>query len=180
MHNIYYGDKLLSLKFDGQDFIAWKGKCPIDLRKDKLIPKLYRYFGEAVDKPIELSYNKKSAGQFISTWNIEKNIHTWDELKPFCKWIEGQFPNHKITEMWANVTEPDGFLKNHNHLGHKYAGTIYIQAKENCGDIVMHNFCKGYIEEDDVIVFDGAISHKTQINKSGQDRIVIAFTLDEV
>jgi len=179
MHNVFRNEKLDPLNFEGQNFIAYKGKCPINLKNQDLIDKLYLHFKDAVESPIQLSYNNKSAGKFISTWNIEKNIHKWKELTPFVDWIENQFQGCKVTEMWANVTEPDGFLKNHNHLGHKYAGTIYIKAEPNCGDIVMHNFCKGRIQEGDVIVFDGAISHKTQINKSGHDRVVIAFTMDE-
>lgn len=180
MHNVFRNEKLDPLKFEGQNFIAYKGKCPINVKTDGLILKLYKHFRKAVDNPIELSYNNKSAGQFISTWNVEKNLHEWRELQPFVQWIESQFENHKITEMWANVTEPNGYLKNHNHLGHKFAGTLYLEAKENCGDIIMHNFCKGRIREGDVIIFDGGITHKTQVNNSGHDRIVIAFTLDEI
>lgn len=168
---------LKELKWEEQDFAAWKASLPFSLKH--VLPKLYEVFTLAKDDNILLANNNKSAGDFISTWNVNKDLHKWPEFKEFVDWIESNFQGHKITEMWANVTEPDGFLKSHNHIGHKYAGTVYISAKENCGDIVMRGCCRGKIKEGDVIIFDGDISHYTMVNNSGEDRVVAAFILEE-
>lgn len=177
MHNIVYNEDW-RLKFQDQNFLVWKTKCPFKCSLDTLT-KLYNCFSVSESNPIELATGK-SAGKFVSTWNDEKQLHLWDEFKGFVEWIESKYPGHKINEMWSNITKPGGFLKNHNHAGNKYAGTWYIKVPENSGDIVMQQYCRGYIEEGDIIIFDGGVSHKTRVNESNEDRIVVAFTLNEV
>lgn len=177
MHNLVYNEDWL-IKFEEQDFLVWKTKCPFSISKETEI-KLYNLFARSASSPIELATGK-SAGKFNSSWNIDKTLQQWDDFVPFVSWIESKFPGHRVTEMWANVTEPGGFLKNHTHDTHKYAGTWYIKVPPNSGDIVMRQYCRGHIEEGDLIIFDGKVAHKTRPNLSNEDRVVVAFTLDEV
>ena len=177
MHNLVYNEDWL-LKFEDQDFLVWKTKCPFEVSTTTL-NKLYELFAESESKPIELTTGK-SAGQFNSTWNVNKDLHLWSDFSLFVEWVESKFSGHRVTEMWANVTKPGGFLKNHTHDTHKYAGTWYIKVPPNSGDIVMRQYCRGHIEEGDLIIFDGGVAHKTRPNLSNEDRVVVAFTLDEV
>ena len=54
-----------------------------------------------------------------------------------------------------------------------------MRVPERSGDIIMNGHCRGNIKQGDVIIFEGQVSHKTEVNKSDQDRLVIAFTLEE-
>ena len=179
MHNVIRGSKYLEdVKWEDQDFALWKKDLPFDI-DDELLHKLYQTINQSVDFPIELSYNKDSAGEFISSYVFDQKLHEWPEMQNIVQWIEAAFSGHHITEMWANKTEPGGFLKAHNHAGNKYAGTIYVKVPDNSGDIIMNGHCRGNIKQGDVIVFDGQVSHKTEINNSDSDRLVMAFTLEE-
>ena len=179
MLNVIRGKQYLeNLSWEDQNFAVWKGQYPYKL-SDNIKQTINNILNKSVDNPIELSYNNDSAGDFISSWNVNKQLHLMDDFKQLVEWIEEMFPGHYITEMWTNKTEPGGHLRAHNHAGNKYAGTYYLQAPENCGDIIMNGFCKGDIKENDVIIFDGWVSHRTQPNNSTQDRIVIAFTMEE-
>lgn len=178
MHNVIRGSKYLDVKWEDQDFALWKQQLPFDINED-LYNKLLSTIDKSVDFPIELSYNEASAGEFISTYNVEQKMFEWPEMSDIVNWIEDKFAGHVITEMWSNKTEPGGYLKAHNHAGNKYAGTIYVRVPENSGDIIMNGYCRGNIKQGDVIVFDGSVSHKTEVNNSDRDRLVIAFTLEE-
>lgn len=178
MHNVIRGSKYLDVKWEDQDFALWKQQLPFDINQT-LYSKILSTLDKSVDFPIELSYNEDSAGEFISTYVVDQKLHLWPEMADIVKWIEEQFVGHHITEMWSNKTQPGGYLKAHNHAGNKYAGTIYVRVPPNSGDIIMNGHCKGNIRQGDVIIFEGQVSHKTEVNKSDQDRLVIAFTLEE-
>lgn len=178
MHNVIRGEDYLDVKWEDQDFALWKEQLPFGIN-EQLYTKLINTINKSVDFPIELSYNNDSAGDFISSYNLDQKLHEWPEMLEIVQWIENKFTGHYITEMWSNKTSPGGFLKAHNHAGNKYAGTIYVRVPERSGDIIMNGHCKGNIKQGDVIVFEGQVSHKTEINNSDRDRLVIAFTLEE-
>jgi hypothetical protein len=119
-------------------------------------------------------------GNIISTYNINKELH----LNPAFKDLVNQLEKHlrlffksplSITEMWANVTRNGGSLSRHTHAPNTAVGVFYLQEEKDCGNILL-----GYDEEISVstnllLLFGGDVEHRTMLNSSDADRIVVGF-----
>ena len=70
MHNVIRGEDYLDVKWEDQDFALWKEQLPFGIN-EQLYTKLINTINKSVDFPIELSYNNDSAGDFISSYNLD-------------------------------------------------------------------------------------------------------------
>jgi len=102
----------------------------------------------------------------------------------------------KIDECWSNLHPTGGFTDTHSHSLMPVVVSFYLSAPENSGGIVFTNpmeYSLSHIpyndpiegktettvkvETGDILLFPGYLRHKTQVNYSDQDRIVITFNI---
>ena len=103
--------------------------------------------------------------------------------------------NFKMTTSWVAKTPKNSSSDIHNHTNNFLSGVYYLQAPENCGNIEFRNFNGGQIQVPQVeestiwnsnqfnfvpqpnvlLFFPSWAYHKILENKSGKDRLSIAF-----
>ena len=145
----------------------------------------------------------------LSTHVNQKTVHTIDEFIPLGKFIEqegkkywdllGYYPDviPKIRHSWTNITNSGGLITPHNHCRNPIAAVLYLEANNNCGNIVFENpmelilggqpikmpyknFQKSVkVETGDVIIFPGYLKHYTEINHSNNPRVTFVVNLTE-
>jgi uncharacterized protein (TIGR02466 family) len=102
-----------------------------------------------------------------------------------------------ITEMWMNVVYPKGKMTDQAHHS-KYSmyGVYYLQADENCGDLVLHHPLDGMTRNlpyqpkpnldrykikpktGELIIFPSSFVFNTKENKSESNRITLEFGIN--
>jgi uncharacterized protein (TIGR02466 family) len=101
----------------------------------------------------------------------------------------------EILHSWFNKYKEDGRIKTHNHTGAIISSVLYIEFPPNAGNLLFkdpyYDFKLCYskngddswlwkeveIEEGDLLLFDAAIWHKTQPNKSNKERWVLGTNI---
>ena len=99
-------------------------------------------------------------------------------------------------EFWFNVSSPGNYQEFHQHGGHHFSLTYYVQAPKNCGNIIFkslesytdmfplpieqenRNSVKIYSyepEESKFLIFRSNLPHMVEKNLSDEDRISIAM-----
>lgn len=117
-------------------------------------------------------------------------------------WLQqGYHPQLKpyILQMWSNITPPGGNGDSHAHNPNPIAGVFYINATPEMGNLCIENpleavlgrmpwaslgdmNCKSLdleipVESGKLVMFPGWIRHKTLINVSKEDRLIISFNV---
>ena len=102
-------------------------------------------------------------------------------LKKFCKMAGKGF---NVLDFWINIVKPGGFTKTHNHITSikelknipMKTGVFYLKKPKNSGNIIIENKLIK-IKQNDIIVFENWMNHKTEINKSKENRIIFSINL---
>ena len=118
---------------------------------------------------------------------IEIALNEWDVA----------YDTYFISKSWANLHTKGGYTKPHEHGPGSVVVSIYVKQPANGGNILFENFMRdkwiAYSREDkhnnihdywreiavntnDVLLFPGWITHKTQSSNTDEDRIV--FTIN--
>jgi len=102
-----------------------------------------------------------------------------------------------IDRSWCNVHPPGGSTLEHRHNGILVAAVYYLQKPKESGNLLVRNPMEMYkcndpidIEEwdsyiwqsvevktGDLLIFPGWLLHKTEVNKSKEDRYVISWNI---
>ena len=118
------------------------------------------------------------------------------EIKEFTMGTMGYSNKFDITTSWFTKTEPGQGSKTHNHNNCMISGVLYLQTKENCGNISFQNYdnkryklqLKGLnlfnspewqIEPKDglLLLFPSEVYHNVLKNNSDTTRYSLAFNL---
>ena len=104
----------------------------------------------------------------------------------------------QIKEMWAIINKKDDFNVIHTHPNCYLSSAYYVRAPENCGKFLIENpnqtkrhfypqianktdlnmpIAGIDVNEGDLLLFPGYLSHKVAKNESDVDRIVISFNV---
>jgi|688.fasta_scaffold14953_6 uncharacterized protein (TIGR02466 family) len=97
---------------------------------------------------------------------------------------------------WANVYPHGSFVPHHNHGTAHWSGSYYVNAAENCGDIILHDpkeyalnneppstkwrgniSCPISVLPGKLVIFPGYLKHETKPNLSSEDRTIISFNI---
>ena len=105
----------------------------------------------------------------------------------------------RITSMWSIINKKGDFNVAHTHPNSFLSSAYYVKAPNNCGKFQVENpnqakrywypevkskneinkdFISLDVEEGDLLLFPGYLSHKVSVNESDEDRIVISFNVD--
>tara|TARA_B100000530_G_scaffold330060_1_gene272911 strand:+ start:6367 stop:7161 length:795 start_codon:yes stop_codon:yes gene_type:complete len=104
----------------------------------------------------------------------------------------------KISNMWTTIYPKDGFVPYHIHSNYRWSGVFYAKAEPGCGEIVFQDpswatktmtqgcnpdlnpyFTVYRVEpkSGELVLFPAWLPHKSEPNKSGEDRIIVSFNL---
>jgi len=119
-------------------------------------------------------------GEIWETWRLESRV------------------NNYISESWLNVHPKGGWTAEHCHNRAIIAVSCYLNVPPNSGNLVVENPMQIYkcaepmhanydslglkwhtvdVETNDVLLFPGWLRHKTEINQSDEERIVITTNI---
>jgi uncharacterized protein (TIGR02466 family) len=145
----------------------------------------------------------------LTTQVNQKNVHTFDKFKPLGDFIEqegkkywdllGYYPDvlPKIRHSWVNITNSGGLVSPHNHCRNPIVAVFYLEANDNCGNIVFENPMelilggqpikmpyKNFqtsvkVTTGDVVIFPGYLKHYTEVNNSNSPRVTFVVNLAE-
>lgn len=103
--------------------------------------------------------------------------------------------------MWTTIYPPGAFVPEHIHSNALLSGVFYARAPENCGNIVFKDpasvaktmFIRKVREFPTVdvrhvqdvktgamVLFPAWLPHFTEVNESGEDRIIVSFNINMV
>jgi hypothetical protein len=103
-----------------------------------------------------------------------------------------------LLNMWTTIYPPGAYVPEHIHSNSLLSGVFYAKAEPNCGNLVFHD--PSYIAKSmylykhntfptvdtkytqqvktgAMILFPSWLPHKTEVNNSGEDRIIISFNI---
>ena len=107
-----------------------------------------------------------------------------------------------IYEMWTNKYPPESFIDAHNHAPIPLTVSFYLKKETNAGNLVFENPLEALlkhqpikalqdrnayhtlfdyevkVEAGDLVIFPGWLRHKTQVNNSNSDRIMIGANIN--
>ena len=104
-----------------------------------------------------------------------------------------------ITAMWACINEKNAYNNAHVHQNSHYTGVYYVQAPDNCGEIIFHDprvqlnaLCpalsissrfytpriKHIPKAGQLVIFPGWLLHHVKINQNDEQRIIIGFNFN--
>lgn len=107
----------------------------------------------------------------------------------------------KVHHVWANKYPPGSYIENHNHSPAPLTASFYLSKPENSGNIIFENplstllryqpykglgdtenYASAFdetieVDEGELVIFPGWLMHKTEINRSTKERIIIGFDI---
>ena len=109
----------------------------------------------------------------------------------------GYDPNwdRKISESWMNVHPKGGWTTEHHHQNVMFATTAYMNKPNNSGNFLVRNPLEVFkkseptdtsywrdekfwapieVETNDVLIFPGWLTHKTEVNESDEERYILS------
>lgn len=111
----------------------------------------------------------------------------------------GYLGNWEFENSWANVYPKGAWVPHHNHGTSHWSGVFYVQARENCGDLLLidpkeyalsnepdNTKWRGnhkmvvYVATGKLALFPGYLKHESRPNESTEDRIIISFNIKTV
>lgn len=106
---------------------------------------------------------------------------------------------HEITSMWGTLTTTDGHCVDHIHARSFMSGVYYVKVPSNSGNIVFKDPRPASEWEDNgflyknmsptayipvtegmLLLFPGWLRHRTELNKSKEQRASISFNIQQV
>ena len=167
----------------------------IDTKKIVSMLKKYDFYNDKVK-----GINFSSATNSLYVLEDKKFKFLKDELlkeiKLFASDVMSYSNNFNITTSWFTKTEPGQGSSAHNHNNCMVSGVLYLQTKENCGNISFQNYdnkryklqLKGLnlfnspewqIEPKDglLLLFPSEVYHNVLKNNSDTTRYSLAFNL---
>lgn len=138
-------------------------------------------------------HNNPAFGNIVEAIQTHVEIY-WKEL--------GYNYNPYIYEMWTNKYPPGSFIDIHNHAPIPLTVSFYLKKETDAGNLVFehpletllkHQPIKALQDRDayhtlfdhevevtsgDLVIFPGWLRHKTQINNSNSDRIIIGANIN--
>ena len=105
----------------------------------------------------------------------------------------------KITSMWSIINKKDASNARHIHSNNYLSSAYYVRAPKNCGSIVFHdprsvttfrypkiakpnnlntNVFSVEPKEGLLVLFPSYLYHSVDLNRSGEERIVISFNIN--
>lgn len=106
---------------------------------------------------------------------------------------------HEITSMWATLTTTDGHCVEHLHPRAFMSGVYYLRVPTNSGNIIFKDprpaaewedngliynkvASTSYIpvQEGMLLLFPGWLRHRTELNKSKEQRVSISFNIHQI
>ena len=149
----------------------------------------------------EMWQSRRYVGDDRSVKKVLKPIfHVARHIAEFLKWdIAGRRPVCKVC--WANIHPKGSYHTRHIHPATIHlSGVYYIQAPENCGNIIFHDLPRFLglwaapetLELTDhnafslsvkpepglCVLFPGYLMHEVETNRSDDDRVGIAFNIN--
>jgi uncharacterized protein (TIGR02466 family) len=146
------------------------------------------------------SYN---ASRELHTNSAFSSIASIIETHASIYWKElGYNYNPYIFEMWTNKYPPGSFIDVHNHAPIPLTVSFYLKKENNAGNLVFehpletllkHQPIQALKDRDayhtlfdhevqvttgDLVIFPGWVRHKTQVNSSDSDRIIIGANIN--
>ena len=139
----------------------------------------------------------------------QNNLHTMNEFKPLSNFIETESKkywdmlgyytdvNPRVWLSWANISDYSESIRVHNHCKSPLTGIVYLEAGDDCGDLVFENpmdliiggqpikmpyknFVRALkVTTGDVILFPGYIKHYTETNTSNNPRVTYVALLND-
>ena len=104
-----------------------------------------------------------------------------------------------ISGTWVNISDPGSFQEQHNHIGNNniFSGVIWIDARENSGDLVFRNPYNNLLNilpknnnirsrviyrpfNRGICLFPAFLEHSVRVNKSGFRRISVSFNISQI
>jgi uncharacterized protein (TIGR02466 family) len=101
--------------------------------------------------------------------------------------------------MWVNIADPGSYQEQHNHIGNNniFSGVIWIDAKEDSGDLIFRNPYNNLLNilpkntnihsrviyrpyEKGICLFPAFLEHSVRVNKSGSRRISVSFNIAQI
>jgi uncharacterized protein (TIGR02466 family) len=103
--------------------------------------------------------------------------------------------------MWTTIYPPGAFVPEHVHSNALLSGVFYARAPANCGNLVFRDpssvakimFIRSMTEfpavdtihvhpvkTGSMVIFPAWLPHSTEVNESGEDRIIVSFNLNMV
>lgn len=97
----------------------------------------------------------------------------------------------EVLHSWFNRYHDDGYIRPHDHRGAIMSSVLFLEAPLNSGDLLFrdpyYDFKRNYstnssdswlwekanAKENDLFIFDAAITHMSEPNKSGKERWVL-------
>jgi uncharacterized protein (TIGR02466 family) len=123
----------------------------------------------------------------------------YSHLNDYCKNLQlSPYLEPVISSMWANSHLEGAWSDLHIHSVHQLAGCFYLDFPQDSGDILFLNpleyhynafpfsekgqeentWQPAHVAQGDLIFFPAFLKHKTEKNKSNQQRISINFNID--
>jgi len=100
-----------------------------------------------------------------------------------------------VLHSWFNRYNDNGYIKTHDHAGAIISSALYLEVPKNSGDLLFrdpyYDFKKNYstsasedwlwekanVKVNDLFLFDAAISHRSEPNKSGKERWILGTNI---
>lgn len=101
-----------------------------------------------------------------------------------------------FSNAWANVYPHGSFVPHHNHGTAHWSGSYYVNAAENCGDLILLDpkeyalnneppftkwrgniACNIGVMPGKLVIFPGYLKHETRPNLSPENRVIISFNI---
>lgn len=134
--------------------------------------------------------------------NLKKDILIELE-KYFFDVLKLKDVNVRIENSWSVINKPGQQSHTHKHLNSFCSGILYLKKPINSGDLIFHRDesisidnispriamefkeyndfnCLHFtlpVQEGDLVLFPSLINHSTQVNKSNDDRLILAFNV---
>ena len=136
--------------------------------------------------------------QNILMWDDFTELRTWIEEKAQIAWKEMKFDTEKTLKIhysWCNYHPPGAWCTEHNHGISQLVAVMYIKHPDKSGNLLFKNPLQYHfsswpqrsdynewtslpVNTGDLIFFPGFILHKSEVNESQEDRLMLATNMN--
>jgi uncharacterized protein (TIGR02466 family) len=128
-----------------------------------------------------------------------QDYNTWLQEKIAFVWEENKFMSNASTvnKSWINIHRKTGRTLEHMHSGSDLVVSAYLKCPKNSGNIEFrdpleyhktsfqcrpeNNLWKEVqVSTNDILIFPGWLNHRTQENKTNEDRIVLTYNVNGI
>lgn len=119
---------------------------PTFVWKFALTPEVFEPLNEQIKAKLGELLPENSPIPLSNVWQTEQNLHTYDELKTFTRYVGAAtrgvlefmkvvYESFAITGCWANVAIKGGWHRAHSHPNNFLSGVYYVQAPQGANTI---------------------------------------------